>query len=203
LLEFGIEVAQGRAVLQRRLPEILEQADNGLSERFRAELHRLYEELQHLNQRVAHYDEQIDQIAQDNAQAQALMQLPGIGAKGATALLAAVGEDPGLLKNGRGMAAWLGLVPRQHSTGGKDRLLGISKRGDVYLRQLLIHGARAVVRVAERKDDPLSRWVTAIKARRHANVAAVALANKLARIAYAILTTGQPYRSQQAMGAAG
>ncbi|MEE4279469.1 MAG: IS110 family transposase [Halieaceae bacterium] len=203
MLEFGIEVAQGRAALQRRLPEILEDADNGLSERFRAELHRLYEELQHLNQRVAHYDEQIDQIAQDNAQAQALMQLPGIGAKGATALLAAVGEDPRLLKNGRGMAAWLALVPRQHSTGGKDRLLGISKRGDVYLRQLLIHGARSALRVAERKDDPLSRWATALKARRHPNVAAVALANKLTRIAYAILTTGQPYRAQQAMGVTG
>ena len=203
LLEFGIEVAQGRAALQRRLPEILEQAENGLSERFRAELHRLYEELQHLNQRVAHYAQQIDQIAQDNAQAQALMQLPGIGAKGATALLAAVGEDPGLLKNGRVMAAWLGLVPRQHSTGGKERLLGISKRGDVYLRQLLIHGARAVLRVAERKEDPLSRWASALKARRHPNIAAVALANKLARIAYAILTTGHPYRPQLAMAAAG
>ena len=89
-----------------------------------------------------------------------MIQLPGVGAKGATALLAAVGEDPGLLKNGRGLAAWLGLVPRQHSTGGKDRLLVISKRGDVYRRQLLIHSARSVLRVAERKDDPLSRWAT-------------------------------------------
>ena len=167
LLEFGLEVAQGRAALQRRLPEILEDAENGLSERFRAELRRLYEELQHLNERVTHYDAQIDQIAKDNAQAQALIQLPGVGAKGATALLAAVGEDPSLLKNGRGLAAWLGLVPRQQSTGGKDRLLGISKRGDVYRRQLLIHGARSVLRVAERKDDPLSckgweqqQWVT-------------------------------------------
>ena len=193
LLEYGIEVAQGRAALQRRLPEILEDAGNGLSGRFRAELQGLYEELQHLNARVAHYDAQIDQIAKDNAQAQTLMQLPGIGAKGATALLAAVGEDPSLFKNGRGMAAWLGLVPRQHSTGGKERLLGISKRGDVYLRQLLIHGARSVLRVAEHKDDPLCRWATALKTRRHPNVAAVALANKLARIAYAILTTGQAY----------
>ena len=189
LLEYGIEIAQGRAALQRRLPEILEDAENGLSGRFRAELQGLYEELQHLNARVAHYDAQIDQMAKESQQAQALMQLPGIGAEGATALLAAVGEDPKLLKNGRGMAAWLGLVPRQHSTGGKDRLLGISKRGDVYLRQLLIHGARSVLRVAERKDDPLSRWATALKTRRHSNVAAVALANRLARIAYAILTT--------------
>jgi transposase len=193
LLEYGIEIAQGRAALQRRLPEILEEAENGLSGRFRAELHGLFEELQHLNARVAHYDAQIDQMAQESQQAQALMQLPGIGAKSATALLAAVGEDPKLLKNGRGLAAWLGLVPRQHSTGGKDQLLGISKRGDVYLRQLLIHGARSVLRVAEGKDDPLSRWATALKARRHSNVAAVALANRLARIAYAILTTHSPY----------
>lgn len=193
LLEYGIEVAQGRAALQRRLPEILEDADNGLSARFRAELHGLAEELRHLNERVAHYDEQLEQIAQGDAQARALMTIPGLGAKGATALLAAVGEDPRLLKNGRGLAAWLGLVPRQHSTGGRDRLLGISKRGDVYLRNLLIHGARAVLRVVAGKEDPTSRWATALKARRHSNVAAVAMANKIARVAYAVIITGKPY----------
>ena len=193
LLEYGIEVAQGRAALQRRLPEILEDADNGLSARFRAELHGLAEELRHLNERVAHYDEQLEQIAQADAQARALMTIPGIAAKGATALLAAVGEDPRLLKNGRGLAAWLGLVPRQHSTGGRDRLLGISKRGDVYLRNLLIHGARAVLRCVERKEDRTSRWATALKARRHTNIAVVAMANKIARIAYAVMTTGKPY----------
>jgi transposase len=98
-----------------------------------------------------------------------------------------------LFKHGRGMAAWLGLVPRQHSTGGKPQLLGISKRGDVYLRNLLIHGARAVLRHVEKKDDALSRWVRALKTRRHSNVAAVALTNKMARIAYAALSTDQPY----------
>jgi transposase len=193
LLEYGIEVAQGRAALQRRLPEILEDADNGLSERFRAELSGLAEELRHLNERVAHYDEQLEQIAQGDAQARALMTIPGLGAKGATALLAAVGEDPQLFKNGRGLAAWIGLVPRQHSTGGRDRLLGISKRGDVYLRNLLIHGARAVLRCVERKEDRTSRWATALKARRHTNIAVVAMANKIARIAYAVMTTGKPY----------
>jgi transposase len=193
LLEYGLEVAQGRAAIQRRLPEILEDADNGLSERFRAEVHELAEELRHLNERVAHYDEQIEQIAQGDAQARALMTIPGLGAKGATALLAAVGEDPQLLKNGRGLAAWLGLVPRQHSTGGRERLLGISKRGDVYLRNLLIHGARAVLRCVERKEDRTSRWATALKARRHTNVAVVAMANKIARIAYAVIVTGKPY----------
>jgi transposase len=174
LLEYGIEVAQGRAAIQRRLPELLEDADNGLSARFRAELSGLAEELRHLNERVVHYDEQ---IAQGDAQARALMTIPGVGAKGATALL----------------AAWLGLVPRQHSTGGRDRLLGISKRGDVYLRNLLIHGARAVLRWVERKEDRTSRWATALKARRHTNIAVVAMANKIARIAYAVMTTGKPY----------
>ena len=176
----------------QHLPEILEDLNNGLSERFRAELRELAEELRHLDERVAHYDGQIETIATSHPQAQALMTIPGLGAKGATALVAAVGEDPRLFKNGRGLAAWLGLVPRQHSTGGRDRLLGISKRGDVYLRQLLIHGARAVRRWVERKDDPTSRWATGLKARRRTNVAAVALANKIARIADAVLTTGQP-----------
>ena len=193
LLEYGIEIPQGRAAVGQQLPEILEDLNNGLSERFRAELRELAEELRHLDERVTHYDRQIETIAASHPQAQALMTIPGLGAKGATAWVAAVGEDPRLFKDGRGLAAWLGLVPRQHSTGGRDRLLGISKRGDVYLRQLLIHGARAVLRWVERKDDPTSRWATGLKARRHANVVAVALANKIARIAYAVLTTGQPY----------
>ncbi|MCP3878279.1 MAG: IS110 family transposase, partial [Sulfitobacter sp.] len=157
------------------------------------ELHGLAEELRHLNDRVAHYDAQIEAIAHSDPQARLLLTIPGMGAKGATALLAAVGEEPRKFKNGRGLAAWIGLVPRQHSTGGRDRLLGISKRGDVYLRNLLIHGARAVLRFVERKEDPTSRWATALKARRHSNVAVVAMANKIARIAYAVMSTGKPY----------
>jgi transposase len=193
LLEYGIEMPQGRAAVGRGLAEILEDAANGLSDRFRAELRELAEELHHLDARVDHYDEQIEAIARSDRRVQCLMTIPGLGAKGATALVAAVGEDPRLFKNGRGLAAWLGLVPRQHSTGGRDRLLGISKRGDVYLRQLLIHGARAVLRWVERKDDPTSRWAAGLKGRRHTNVAVVALANKIARIAYAVMTTGKPY----------
>lgn len=193
LLEYGLEIAQGRAAVQRRLPEILEAPDNGLSHRFRAELDGLAEALRHLNERINHYDQRIEQMALDDPQARALMTIRGISSKGATALLAAVGEDPRLFKNGRGLAAWLGLVPRQHSTGGRDRLLGISKRGDVYLRQLLIHGARAVLRYSDRKEDRHSRWATALKARRPSNVVVVALANKMARIAYAVLTTGRLY----------
>ena len=122
-----------------------------------------------------------------------MTSIPGMGAKGATALVAAVGEDPTLFKNGRGLAAWLGLVPRQHSTGGRERLLSISKRGDIYLRNLLIHGARALLRWVERKEDRTSRWAAALKARRHTNIAVVAMANKMTRIAYAVMTTGKPY----------
>jgi transposase len=193
LLEYGIEIPKGRATVSRRLPEILEDAENGLSARLRAEVSELAEELRHLDERVAHYDAQIQAIAQGNHTAQRLMTIPGVGAQAATALVAAVGEDPTLFHNGRGLAAWLGLVPRQHSTGGRDRLLGISKRGDVYLRQLLIHGARSVLRWVERKEDAASRWASALKIRRHANVASVAMANKMARIAYAVMTTGHSY----------
>jgi transposase len=193
LLEYGIEVAQGRAVLTRRLPEVLEYADHGLSGRFRAELAELAEELRHLDARVAHYDAQIEAIAATDDQARRLMTIPGFGSLAATALVAAVGQDPTLFENGRGLAAWLGLVPRQHSTGGRNRLLGISKRGDVYLRHLLIHGARAVMRWVERKEDRTSRWAAALKTRRHVNVACVALANKMVRVAYPLMTTGKAY----------
>jgi transposase len=193
LLEYGIDVPQGRAALMRRLPEILEDAENGLSERFRAELNTVLAELRHLDEQVAHYDTQIQAIAQNDETVQRLMTIPGIGALVATALVAAVGEDVGLFRNGRGLAAWLGLVPRQHSTGGRERLLGISKRGDVYLRQLLIHGARAVMRWVERKEDATSRWASALKSRRHTNIAVVAMANKIARVAYAVMRTGKPY----------
>jgi transposase len=193
LLEYGMEIPKGRAAVSRRLPEILEDAENGLSARLRAELSELAEELRHLDERVRHYDAQLQAIAQSDPRARDLMTIPGLGAQGATALLAAVGEDAHVFSNGRGLAAWLGLVPRQHSTGGRPRLLGISKRGDVYLRNLLIHGARAVLRWVERKEDPLSRWATTLKGRRHTNIASVAMANKIARIAYAVMTSGKPY----------
>lgn len=193
LAEYGVIIPQGRAHVGPCLAAILENAENGLSALFRASLQGLADELRHLDARVAHYDAQIAALARESEPAQRLMTIPGIGPLVATALLAAIGSDPRWFHNGRSLAAFLGLVPRQHSTGGHDRLLGISKRGDTYLRQLLIHGARAVMRWVERKSDALSRWATALRARRHTNIAVVALANKLARIAYAVLTSGQPY----------
>ena len=144
---------------------------------------------------------QIGQIAQADERMQRLQTIPGIGPKIATALLAAIG-DIHVFKNGRELAAWLGLVPRQHSTGGKSTLLGISKRGDVYLRQLIIHGARAILRWVDRKTDPINRWASALKVRRHKNIATVAMANKMVRVAFALLKNGERYRATPTRAAA-
>jgi transposase len=193
LAEYGLTIPLGRAQARPRLAAILEDAENGLRAVMRTALHDLADELRHLDERVTQYDAQIAALARASEPAQRLMTIPGIGPLVATALIAAIGSDPRWLANGRGLAAFLGLVPRQHSTGGRDRLLGISKRGNIYLRQLLIHGARSVLHWVERKTDALSRWAKTLLARRHTNIAAVALANKIARIAYAVLTSGQAY----------
>ena len=128
---------------------------------------------------------------------QRLLSIPGVGLLSATALVAAIG-DINVFKSGRELAAWLGLVPRQHSTGGKPTLLGISKRGDTYLRTLLIHGGRTVVRVADRHEDSRNQWVTRIDQRRGKNISAVAVANKNARVAWALLKFGSVYQTQSA-----
>ena len=138
-------------------------------------------------------DQEITILARQDPVAQRLQQLRGVGPLIATALVAAVGNAE-QFKNGRQMAASLGLTPGQHSSGGKERLLGITKRGDVYLRTLLIHGARSAIYAARHKDDRLSQWVTGLAIRRHPNVAATALANKTARIAWAMLRRGTDYQ---------
>jgi len=194
LLEFGIEIPKGRINVSKQLPYILEDGENGLSTFFREELHGLYQEIRHLDGRVSHYDQKIDQIAASDEQAQILMTIPGVASKAATALLAAIG-DISVFKNGRELAAWLGLVPRQCSTGGKSRLLGISKRGDIYLRELLIHGARAVLNWVNQKNDRTSQWAKTLKSRRHSNVATVAMANKMARTVFALLKKNETYRT--------
>ena len=192
LHEYGIVVGRGAANLRKALPGILEDADNGLSPMFRELLHGLYRELQHLDERIAEYDARIAGLARQSEACRRVMSVPGIGPLVATALVAAAG-DAKVFRNGREMAAWLGLVPRQYSTGGKPRLLGISKRGDVYLRRLLIHGARVALRVASRKQDRRSRWATSLCERKHRNVAAVALANKNVRTAWALLVHGESF----------
>ena len=194
--ERGIAVGQRVAVLRKQLPELLEDAGNPLSDRFRRLLHGLREDLVALDHRIAALDQEILTIVGESAAVQRLQKIPGIGPVTATALVAAVG-DGSCFKRGRDLAAWLGLTPRQHSSGGKERLLGISKHGDSYLRTWLIHGARAVLRTVGDKTDPRSCWLKSVSARRHKNIAAVALANKNARIVWALLSKEVEYQAAQ------
>lgn len=195
LSEYGIVVANRIESLRRALPVLLESTDSIPGEGLRQLLMALREDLVYLDQRVEQLDQAIERAAREDAVARRLQQIPGIGPVTATALVASVG-DARQFRRARDMAAWLGLVPRQQSSGGKAVLQGISKRGDAYLRTLLIHGARSVARVASRKTDTRSQWVDRISRRRHANIAAVALANKNARIAWALMTRGTDYVPQ-------
>jgi len=197
LQEYGVVLPKGMATLRGRLPEILEDADNGLTPMFRELLAQLIDEVRRLDERIMGYDRQITQLAEASDACLRLMTIPGIGAMSATALVAAV-ADAKVFGNGREMAACLGLVPRQHSTGGKARLLGISKRGDCYLRKLLIQGAQSALRFADKKSDMRSRWLCELAVKRGRNVAAVALANKNMRTAWALLTRHDHYRPAMA-----
>jgi transposase len=191
--EYGLAAPKELLHLRAAIPLWLEDQVNGLSGRFRRLLQGLWQDLMALDQRVAELDREIIQIAQHDPVAIRLQQLRGVGPMIATALLATVG-DASQFASGRQMAASLGLTPRQNSSGGRERLLGISKRGDAYLRSLLVHGARAMIRTAKAKDDRLSQWVMRIATTRHPNIAAVALANKTARIAWAMMSKGTDYR---------
>ena len=192
LLEYGIESSRGVGALLRRLADVLEDAENELPSEGRALLCDLGEELRRLDDRVKTFDDRIKAVARAEPACRRLESIPGIGPLTATALVAAIGEASEF-RNGRELAAWLGLVPRQHSTGGRPRLLGISKRGDRYLRCLLIHGARAALRHAGRHPDRRSRWAVNVEKRRGKNVAAVALANKNARTAWVVLARGAEF----------
>lgn len=192
--EFGlIEPRQGVAATRALLARALA-PDSGLPATLRELMDDLQDELQETDQRIAHLDRLIQQQARQDERVQRLMQLEGVGPISATAIVAAVG-DARQFQSGRQLAAWLGLVPRQHSSGGKDRLGSISKRGDTYLRTLLIHGARAALNASANKTDPRSAWLNALKSRRNTNIATVALANKNARIIWALLSKGEHYRS--------
>ena len=194
LAEYGIALPQGISHVAKRLPEIIEDAENELPGLFRDLLQRLVIHLRELNGQVRELEEQIDAWHRANEASQKLAKIPGIGPLTASALSASIG-DAKSFNNGRELAAWLGLVPRQHSSGGKPMLLGISKRGDAYLRTLMIHGARSAVRVAQRKSTPTDRWSTEMIDRRHMNIAAVARANKNARIVWALLAHGRDYNA--------
>jgi transposase len=193
LAEYGVVENKGVNVLRNALLSILEDAENGLSADFRILLEELRQDLITFDERISSLTEKINAIAKADEDTQRLQQIPGVGPITATALISAVGDGK-QFKCGRDLAAWLGLTPKQHSSGGKERLLGISKRGDAYLRTLLIHGARSVLRVSAKKTDSLNCWLQNVCDRRNKNIAAVALANKNARIIWAILTKKTNYQ---------
>jgi transposase len=192
--EFGIVMPQGMTLLAKRVPEILEDGENGLTGSFRQVLQRLMEHLKELDRQAGELEQEIQVWHRQNEASCKLAKVPGIGPITASALVASVGDAKNFA-NGRQMAAWLGLVPRQHSSGGRPTLLGISKRGDSHLRMLLVHGARSVVRYAEGKTNPAADWLRSLLSRRNTNVAVVALANKNARIAWALLAHDREFRS--------
>lgn len=194
LLEFGIAVSVGRSKIEAQLPRLLEDAENELSRRMRALLSQLQDRLRRIQCEIDAVTEQIEEIATSSAPCQRLQSIPGVGPMVATALLASVGNGAHFGRS-RDMAAWIGLVPRQYSTGGRSKLLGISKRGNAYLRRLLIHGARSVMQNVNRNNHRFGSWLTQLEQRVHRNVAAVGLANKLARIAWAVLRSGESYRT--------
>ena len=192
LLEYGIVIPKGKKHVRKRLLEIIEDENNGLTQTFRGDLRELYDELIHLGKRIDSLEKKLGEIVKQSEECQLLMTIPGVGILTATALLAAIG-NASMFKSGRELAAWLGLVPRQFSTGGKQTLLGISKRGDKYLRTLLIHSARSVVQMAGKHVDSRSQWIIRLVERRGRNISAVALANKNARTAWAVLTKKRSY----------
>ncbi len=199
LLERGIIVPQSRRALEKRLPEILADERNGPSPRMRRLIEELRAEWRELDKRIFEFDDEFAAIAKREADCRRLCEIPGIGVLNATALVAAVG-DASAFTRGRDLAAWLGLTPREYSTGGKQRLLGISKRGNQYLRNLLIHGARAALPHLAERSDALGRWLRSLLARAHRNIVVVALANKLARMAWAVLA-GDSYRRAEPIAA--
>jgi len=201
LAEFGIIMPQGIRSITRQIPEILEDGENGLPGTMRNLLERLTENLKEMDRQVNELEAKIQLWHRESTASRKLAEVPGLGPITASAIVATVG-DAREFKNGRQLAAWLGLVPKQHSSGGKQNLLGISKRGDTYLRTLMIHGARAVIRFAENKAEPES-WLRKVMARRNKNVAAVALANKNARIVWALLANDRIFRPDYTPAAAG
>jgi transposase len=193
LLERGMTVRKGRRHLEAALPEIMADAAGKLSATLRLLLAQLKLELDQLATRLEEAEALIQLTAQESEACRRLDAIPGIGPVTATALIAAIGNGAAFGK-GREFAAWLGLVPREHSTGGRQKLLGISKRGNAYLRRLFVQGARAVLQQSSKQSSGLSAWLKQLTVRAHRNVVCVALANKLARIAWAVLATGQAYR---------
>jgi transposase len=197
LAEFGIVIPKGIGHIAKRLPEILEDGENGLPGMMRELLQRLGENLKDMDRQVGELERQIRLWHRENEPSCKLEAIAGFGPITASAFVATVGDAKNF-KNARQVPAWLGMVPRHEGTGGNVRIGGISKRGDVYLRTLLIHGARAVIAQVERKPDYADEWLKKLLARRNKNVAAVALAAKNARIAWALLAHQRSYQHDYA-----
>ena len=193
LAEYGIIIHKGGSAVRKGLPDILEDAENGLTMRSRELFADLYEELRLLDERFKESEKQIETSNRGNEVCQRLDEILGIGPLIASAVYAAAGDGKDFV-NGRHFSAWIGLVPGQHTTGGKPTLLGISKRGNAYLRTLFIHGARSVLQHSANKTDRFSLWAQALLERRGHNKACVAVANKMARMAWVIMARGETYR---------
>jgi transposase len=189
--EFGLIIPQGISYIATRVPELIEDASNELPGAFRLLVQRLLDHLKDLDRQVEELEARIQAWHRASDLSCKLAKVPGIGPLTASALVASLGDAKNFT-SGRQVAAWLGLVPRQHSSGGKSNLLGMSKRGDTYLRTLLIHGARSVIYRAGQKVESCS-WINGVINRRNKNVAAVALANKNARIVWALLAHDRQY----------
>ena len=194
LLERGIVFAKSPIRLREALPEVLENVNESLTPRMRNLVAILWSEWKDLELQIVQMNDEVERIAASDAACRRLRQIPGIGPLVATAIVASIGNGAAFRK-GREFAAWMGLLPKQHSTGGKARLYGISKRGNSYLRKILIHGARAVVLRSKRERIAMGAWMTSLETRAPRNVLIVATAHKLARIAWAVLATGQDYRA--------
>ena len=193
LLDRGIAIAVSARRARTLIPKILASFTDELTDLIREIINSLYGFLLQLDERIEVFDHKITEIFKANAVCQRIAKIRGVGPKTATAMIAAIGNGADF-KNGRHLAAWLGLVPRQHSSGDRRVLMSITKRGGQHLRTLLVHGARAVVRTAVRKTDTRSVWVNELRLRRGYNRATVAVANKNARVIWAVLTSGEPYR---------
>ena len=178
-----------------------QKTESSIGARVRKLIETMWEEWNSLNERIAEFDSEFAAHARNDDAARLLTTIPGIGAMNATALAAAVG-DARTFSRGRDLAAWLGLVPRQVTTGGKPRLVGITKRGNKSLRKLLVHGARSAMRSLAASQTPLGGWLRGLLARMHKNTATVALASQLARIAWAVLRTRQPFNASAAVAEA-
>ncbi len=194
LNEYGVVVARGKEKLLAAMPDLLEDAGNGLTPSSRALYQEMYEQWRQVNEAIKRIDKRLEGQAKTNEAAQRLMKMKGVAVKISTATIAHAGNGHGY-KSGRHFSANLGLVPKEHSSGGKQKLGGITKRGNAYLRRLLIQGAWSVVRNADKNDDRLSRWARQLVERRGKHKAVVAVANKMARIMWSMLYHQTEFRA--------